>query len=372
MRLLQKLIGRLYTAISADPDAFVALRISHPDGGSWTIAEGVLTLLAGTIPAPQPVTLDLKSHTLRSLAAAINATGWAVADLHPDQRDRGAVCLAEEASSTAAKPAGTLLGHDNPIWALMDSYAVELGEAALVAADAGKQLAITTAEGIWLDEHGSYYGFPRLTGEPDAVYAPRLPQEVLQPKSNNVAMAKIISAAIGQPCTVRDVTIYGPDVPLYDGAIDHDGTYFHDSSALAIYGLFDVEVGFALEGADADIAGLVATITAQVERLRAAGTLLRQVLVSGGELADTAPGPLSDPSDIESLGLTFGVEFAETMAAADSEPLAAAELNLADAADGPAGEEAAMEASFTHTFNGAWSYDGSRPYASGSPLPLTF
>ena len=46
MRLLPSLLRRVYRALNPDPDAFVAMRLEHPEGGTWHIRDAVLTLQA--------------------------------------------------------------------------------------------------------------------------------------------------------------------------------------------------------------------------------------------------------------------------------------------------------------------------------------
>jgi len=363
MRFLRKLLSHLYSAASTDPDAFAAMRISHPDGGRWSVAEATMTLQPLSDPLPDATVLDLRSHTLRTLAAAISALGWQVDDLHAEQRDRGAICLIEETVSLAERPTGAVLAYDNPIYAHLDANAVELAAAEAVAGSVADQLAVPSADEIWLVELGDQYGIPRLPAEAVEDYRARIIAELIQPKSNNLAMAAVIERATGQSVSVLDVTLYGPSVPLYDGAIEHDGTYHHDSDAKALYGLFDVTVGFSLEGS-MDLADFIATVSAQAKRLRAAGTSLRAVSITGGSMADTAPGPASEPAGIADLGMTIGLPLADNSEAADTQLEANIEINLVDS--GPAPSEAGEIAlAFTHTLDGNWTLNGTRPLSSG-------
>jgi len=363
MRLLRKLLSNLYRAASTDPDAFAAMRISHHDGGRWSVAEATITLQPLSDPLPAAAVLDLRSHTLRTLAAAISALGWQVEDLHAEHRDRGAICLIEEAVSLAERPTGALLAYDNPIYAHLDANAVELAAAADVAGSVADQLAVPSADEMWLVELGDQYGIPRLAGEAVEDYRDRFIAELIKPKSNNLAMAAIIERATGQSVSVLDVTLYGPSVPLYDGAIDHDGTYHHDSDAKAFYGVFDVTVGFSLEGST-DLAGFIATVSAQARRLRAAGTSLRSVSITGGSMADTALGPAAEPAGIADLGMTIGLPMADSSAPADALLEANIETNILD--DGPAPSEAGdLALAFMHMLDGAWPLNGTRPLSSG-------
>ncbi|RVT91405.1 hypothetical protein EOD42_22380 [Rhodovarius crocodyli] len=363
MRFLRKLLSNLYSAASSDPDAIAAMRIRHPDGGSWTVAEASITLQPLSDPLPVASVLDLRAHTLRTLAAAITDLGWNVEDLHPEHRDRGAICLIEETVTPADRPGGTLLAYDNPIFAHLDANAVELAAVAEVAASVGVQLSVTSADEIWLVELGDQYGIPRLPSEAVEDYRARIIAELIQPKSNNLAMAAVIERATGQATSVRDVTLYGPTVPLYDGAITHDGAYQHDADAKALHGVFDVETGFALEGGTG-LTEFIATISAQAKRLRAAGTSLRSVAITGGSMADAAAGPAAEPGGIADLGMTIGLPMAEASEATDSAMGANLETNLAD--DSLAPDDAGdLAIAFTHTLDGSWTLNGTRPLSSG-------
>src|SRR3546814_4396237 len=85
-------------------------------------------------------------------------------------------------------------------------------------------MSTKTAQGEWLDELGGYYGVPRIQGENDASYGPRIIAEVLRPRGNNVAMEAAIKVYTGQDAKVTDVTLYGDPFPRYDATIRYDGT----------------------------------------------------------------------------------------------------------------------------------------------------
>ncbi len=294
MDRLQPLLRRLSSALNTDPRAQAAMRLSHPQAGRWTVRRGVLTAQAGSpaqLAAGVPgstVRLSLASPaTIGSVASALSAAGWTVENLDGALTGAGAAALIE---GTFDAP-GPLLIHRSLLWAFMDGVALELDAAADAAARIGNALVPATADAPWLDVLGEYYAVPRGAGESDAAYRARIVPEVLRPKSNNRAMAAILSEAAGQPgATVTDVTIYRAPVPAYDGQIVHDGTYQHNASSLPIYGLFDVSVPFDLLG-DGNEAQFRARVTALIDRLRAAGTHVREMTVTRGRIVDEAPGP---------------------------------------------------------------------------------
>lgn len=346
---LASLLNRMFRASSTDALPRAAMRIWHPTGGEWSIRDHTLTLQALATPRPDPVRIPLSPPaTLASVAAAILAAGWRVDDLPPEMRERGAIALMDQEPTTT----GPVLIHNSLLWAIFTGYAAVLDEASAEADALPIQVRTDTATGYWPDYHGEYFGVTRLPGEPDATYAQRIVAEVLRPKSNNLAMAAIISRVTGQRASVIDVTDYGPVVPSYDGSITHNAAYVHDASAKAIKGLFDVVVAFDLLGST-NPATFQADIVAQVERLRAAGTFLRDIALSGGDIPTEAPGPADTGLAALALGFTIpdaapgptgealpvttNAALADAAAApADaSMPLAAALPELASAATGP-------------------------------------
>lgn len=337
MRLLPSLLRRVYRALNPDPTAFVAMHIAHPVGGTWHVRDAVLTLQANSTPPPPPAVIPLAPDgtpiTLRQLAALIEAAGWTVSDLDTARAGRAAIALIE---TEAPRGSAAMQAHNSLLWALFDAYALELDIAATAATAAPDQMAPQTAEGFWLDELGRYYGVPRLPDEADTLYAPRIVEEVLRPKSNNLAMAAIIEATTGQPTTVTDVTVYRNPVPAYDGLIQHDGTYTYSATDQAVYGLFDVDTTFNLLGAG-NIVAFKAAILAQIERLRAAGTMLRNITVAGGDIPEPAPGPIADAVADTSAAID-ATETAPPAADTDLAPTSTTEIT--DAASNPADTDA--------------------------------
>jgi hypothetical protein len=358
---LASLLGRLYRAMSSDARPRAAMRIWHPTGGQWSIRDATLTLQPLAEPRPDPTIIPLAPPaTLASIAAAVLAAGWRVDDLPPELRDRGAIALLDQEPTTT----GYLIAHDSLLWAIFTAYAAALDEAASVANSLPAQVRTDTATGPWPDYHGEFFGVPRLPGEPDDTYTRRIVAEVLRPKSNNIAMAGIISRVIEQQASVIDVTSYGPVVPSYDGTIDHDGTYTHNASEKAIKGLFDVIVPFDLLG-NTDPVTFQAAIIAQVERLRAAGTHLRDIVLAAGGIFDTADGP--EDGDIENITLSTALTESAAGPADTALPIAAA-LAATEPADGAEDTGASITQAWSHTLNGTWTLNGTRPLSSGELL----
>jgi hypothetical protein len=122
---------------------------------------------------------------------------------------------------------------------------------------------------------------------------------------------------------------------IFDGTSLFDGTHLYspsdstDSDSIALYGLFDVAFSYNLE-LSSDIRGFSQEIRAFVERFRAAGTQLRLLRLTAGELSDT----VAPWSDTFSIGPNLG--FSDSFAGA---------LN-------------------THLYDSASNFDGSIHYTS--------
>ncbi len=374
---IETLLARVHRALSTDPAAFVALRLGKAPGGvlpgalpgapHYAVHGATLRLSpGGDIPLDPPL-------TLADLAAACAARGWEVLDLAPHARDRGAIALLDQPAP--GRPDGALLAHDSLLWATFAAFANGLAGLAAAARAAPVQLSATTAEGFWLDELGRQYGVPRLdAAEPDDTYARRLVEEVLRPRSNNIAMAAIITGVTGQRAHVRDVPLWRDPFPDHSGRALYDGAHVHNGSAVRVHGLFDVEVGFDLLGSD-NPQRFAARTRAQVERLRAAGTLLRDVLAIASGIADPARPSPNDPSGVADLGLAGSATLTDAHATPPTDPISMdAVFDLAS--PGPAAADpgaTSLTATWTHRLDGAWRLDGNKPLAGGGgPQPVAF
>lgn len=147
------------------------------------------------------------------------------------------------------------------------------------------QMAMTTADGEWLDEWGAYFGVPRLTGESDVEYGPRVVTEIIRPKENNFAIAKAIKEAFGQDAVVTDVTTWDGVVSAFNGGHNHDGAINYSDAAVVRYGLFDIQSSYSLESG-VDVTKFAASLREFVERFRAAGTQLRTLSLGVSVLTD--------------------------------------------------------------------------------------
>lgn len=365
MRLLQKLLGRLNRVFDVDPNRFLALRFDSTAGPMrWRVADARLTTSGVTSPA-QPLDIDLTGYTIAGLANLISALpGYEVHfQAPPDLATLSARCLIDGSGNPADSNGDHLYGYASLTWSYMEAVALELGQAETQIPEAIKQLSIGTAEGAWLDEIGSYYGVPREIGETDAVYGPRIVAEVLRPRCNNVAIEAALLTYTGQAATVRDVTLPADVVPVYDGTWDHDGTINHGPSVALRYGLFDVEYSQdVFSGGDSS--AFTASVRAVIERMRAAGTQLRALVLREPAVLDLFPFPADD-------GVDFPMLVAPILEDAAAEPVESSTattsaLALGDDTGLVAADALVLTAAYGHTYSGIRRYNGAIRHNGGA------
>lgn len=295
MSLVDRLLGRLTRKYDRTPDAVLALRLSYSGGSMvWTIADDTLTTaVVGGMGSN--LSVDLTQYTLNTLAIFLaGQPGYSV--LYLDQTgyaNQGAIALVDGSKDITSTNGDHILVARNPNWAYMNAAAKELSLARIAIQAAPAEMSTTTADGEWLDVLGSYYGVPRELDEQDETYSPRIPAEVILPRQNNTAIELALQAATGQIGVCTDAVVYGNPLPIFDGSIAFDGRHFFNASAARIYNLFDLVIGYALEGNQTPNDYLT-TIRAQVDRLRAAGTHLRNLTLGPSVMVDTAPYPTDD------------------------------------------------------------------------------
>lgn len=365
MRLTQKLLRRLHRVFDLDPARFLALRFDSTTGPMrWKVADARLTTSGVTAPAT-PLDLDLTQYTIAGLANEIAArTGYEVHYLaDPDLANLSARCLIDGNGDPAESNGDHLYGYTSLVWAYMEAMALELGEAEAQIPEALKQLSLKTAEGAWLDEIGGYYGVAREVGEPDSVYGPRIVAEVLRPRCNNVAIEAALLTYTGQAATVRDVTQAQDVVPMYDASWDHDATIQHGPGSVLRYGLFDVEYSQDVFSGGSS-AAFTASVRAVIERLRAAGTQLRALVLREPAVVDAWP---FEPDD----GVDFPIAVAPALAdavdmATESDLAASLAMQLGTDAAPSAADTLVVQAAYGHLYNAVRRYDGAIRHNGGA------
>lgn len=337
MSLLQKLLGYLNRVFDKDPGKFLALRLNYAGAMTWSIVDGILTtMVVGGVGAP--LNIDLSQYTIQGLVTFIaGQAGYSVSYIdRSGYASLSALVLIDDANDQSLSNGDHVYGFTSLLWSWMAAQAKELSLAGAQIANLPAEMSTPTADGYWLDYIGGLFGFPRKTvtisgtalAEPDYIYAPRIPNEVIRPRGNNIAIAMAISDATGgQAGLVVDAVAYGSGTPAYDGSITYNGAHLYNASAALIYGLFDVQYAFDLEGSF-DLTELAATVVDTVEKFRDAGTHLRAVAVVGSTLTDFASAP-------------------------------------------PVDAGAAMTVFHAYVHDGSFRYDGSHPYSGGVSIAET-
>jgi hypothetical protein len=335
MRLTPRLLGALNRVFDKDPEPFVAMKVAYSGGMTWSVADGMLTTVVVGGPGVG-LRFDLSQYTLRTLSGAIaGSAGYQVNFLSADAADLDARVLLDASGDTATTGGDQLLAFSSLLWALLETFARGLQDAAAQVGEMLRQMSTNTASGPWLEELGSYYKVPRNPGEADGNYGPRIIAETLRPVSNGIAIELAIEDYTGQPCKVEDVTIYRGVSPLYDGSINFDGAHNYDAPGVPTYGLFDVEVAYDLLSG-AEPTAFLAQVQAVVNKIRAGGRFLRALVLSGAGsgLVDTLAAPTDDADTASFAGVT---DFSDTMSAPDDSATMMPAASLTDMSESFAG-----------------------------------
>lgn len=198
---LQRLLKYPHAAVfDKAPGAELALRLRHPAGATWSVADERLAASAGGVDT----TYDLSAHTVSSLAAALQADGFEVAYLSPEFASRGASVLVEGAGNQDLSNGDHLTAFTSPLWAIFGGYAREVREAEYQSQQALRQMVITQAEGEWLDLWGALYAEQRMSGEADASYAARIPKEAFRVRVNGLAIEDAVKDRTGRDVEIRE------------------------------------------------------------------------------------------------------------------------------------------------------------------------
>lgn len=359
MRLTSKLLGSLNRVFDKDAKKFLALRFNYAGTMSWKVEDLVLT--TRNVDGDD-LSIDLTQHTLSSLAAYLAAQdGYTVTYIDASRAHLSARVLINDANTPSASNGDHLYGFSSLLWAFLDAYAVELAKYETAVELAPLQMSTTTAEDFWLDEIGDYFKVPRIAGEPDAVYGPRIIAETVRPKGNNVAMELAIKAYTGQDVTVTDVVDTIGGVNFYDGSVNHDGSIDYDTSVSTRYCLFDVEYGYDVlnGGAFDDFADAVRDV---VGRLRAAGTHLRNLTLTSPEIGDAYSDPITDALDAFMGAMTIADSVSAPVEAFEA---MAGIFSLSEDVNPPT-EDSELNLVYGYLYDGSRTYDGSFPHAGGT------
>src|ERR1035437_3586187 len=103
------LLERLYSGFDLDPDAAVALILTHALGVSWSVADSRLVL--GTETGTPMVDIALTSGTLDDVATALTFGGVTVSYRNPDLAGLHASILIESSGIESQSNGNMIYGH---------------------------------------------------------------------------------------------------------------------------------------------------------------------------------------------------------------------------------------------------------------------
>lgn len=199
-RVSHRLAARLPAFFDTRPEAVLALRVQHPEGAHWHLADETLTLSAGAALAVIP----LDGHTLASLADAIELAGFSVAYSNPGIAHLSALILLDGAGDQSASNGDHLYAFSTVLAALLHALGGEFGHAREAVTAALAQLILPQSTQEWADLFGRMFDVPRMSGEADGVYTQRILIEVRRARSNPVTIAENIRRLTGITVQVRE------------------------------------------------------------------------------------------------------------------------------------------------------------------------
>ena len=196
----------------------LALRLRNPAGLRWTVAEDALSLEVGDNLEYDGVVdwngsydfgltkrrYTLQGKTIAQLVDELAADGHEIAFENPAVGGLSALTLLAGSNDQGASNGDHLYVYTSLLWAILDSYAVELDEAKHQVGQALRQMVMTQAEGEWLDVWMQLYGVPRLPGETDPEGQDRLPKEVFRVRVNGIGIEQAIKDLTGQTVSIDE------------------------------------------------------------------------------------------------------------------------------------------------------------------------
>ncbi len=373
MKLTTKLLGYLNSVFNKSPDQYLALSIEYSGTSmTWTVADGTLTTSV-VDGEGAGLSIDLSGYTMAGLVAYLAAQpGYVTTYLNADYGNTSALALLDATGTYSASDTegGDLYAFSSALWVYMDATAAELKTAQNAINTLPAQMVTGTAESAWLDLLGTYYNVPRNANETDTSYGPRIVATVIRPAANNVAIEMAIEEWTGQTATVTDVVTRGVTGNVYNSQHEYDGSIKHDAVSTNVYGLFDVDYAYDLINGGS-VAQFQAVVTALVNALRAAGTHMRSLSLTGSALTDTFTAPTEADAG-QDLALQAAWTDQASAPTDTTPPMALAVAQMSDSLTPPEdGAELVITSNFTHS--GLRSYNGLITYrgASSSTEVLT-
>ncbi|MFW9605932.1 MAG: hypothetical protein ACMV0I_05190 [Pseudomonas sp.] len=192
--MLDRLLGSIYSALDKGPNELLALRVRHPDGFVWSVANRTLT--AATQRGEQLAIIPLRGITISSLAGRLTRLGCQVLHVNEEIGHRSAAVLISGSSALQINSPDLLLAYDSLLWSILDAYAIELEGAKSAIDNAIDELNLGLASADWLDLWGEYFNIPRGARDDDA-YRQFIVDETLRARCNPVAISKAIWDTLG-------------------------------------------------------------------------------------------------------------------------------------------------------------------------------
>jgi hypothetical protein len=226
--MIQRLLNRLHRVFNKNPEAVTVIRIqtnplTSEDTGLPLVNEDTGELITsddftaeGTIVISKTdlviegngmarLNIDLTGMTIAQVVEAINNAnlGYYATLMRPEMSGYLAQGLLEGEQSIAdgIRYPTSLLYKEFQVYAWAAQEQVEQRQSA------EKQLYPYTAEGSWQDYWFSFFNVYRLNGETDLAYMTRAIAEIVSPSTNNKALMKTISSAVGYYVDVRDLGV---------------------------------------------------------------------------------------------------------------------------------------------------------------------
>lgn len=367
MLLTQKLLGYLNRVFNKNPDRFLALRFQYDGMGmQWSVADGVMAVTAdGGVGSSFSV--ELSGYTLRDLADHIaGLPGFSVSYLSNGAAGLSALVLLDSDGDQSQSNGDHIYGYSSLLYAYLEAVSSELEAAKAQVDGLPSQMNIYNSDGTlgatndWLDEVGGYFGVPRANGEMDQAYGPRIIAEVVRERGNNVALEIALETFSNQPATVTNAPINGYSIPLYNATYNYDGSQLYNSTGQKVYGLFDAAVAFDLV-TGGDIRAFPGDVTAEIERLRSAGTHLRNLTVGTSAVSDA----FANPSDNVSVVSTSYIVTDAVTDPADAFSAISIGAPLSDVSLPPTEAGDTLSVAYELVYAGTRFYDNRSQYSGG-------
>ncbi len=184
-----RLLDKLYNAFNRDPNVQKAFAIWHADGVAWQLTDRRLVVHSGA----GALLADLAvAGTVADVVAGLTSQGVTVNDVRSGVMGFHASVLVESSGTAANNIKGFIDAHRSILWALISSYAQEVGVAADMVPQAIRQATLQTAEGDWLDYWGGFFGIQRRSGQADASYLALIIPDTLRQANTRSAVEKPI------------------------------------------------------------------------------------------------------------------------------------------------------------------------------------